>query len=407
MIFSHFRGVPLYLIILIVALPQLSETIYTPSLPAIATAFGVNASLVEHTLTIYLFGFACGMFLWGTLSDAIGRRHGLLIGLALFIGATFGCYASTSISMLMIMRFLQAFGACTGSVLGQAIARDSIEAAHRGRLFSTISMALAFGPAIGPVIGGTVANIYGWRAVFLALITLGLIIVGLVYYILPETRQPMKQHEPFLSRTWRMARAMSSDTRLLMCGILIGGVNGTVFGYFAEIPFFSLHILHIPATFFGYVSFFIALPLACGGLLSRFLHGQGFQSDVIIHYGIRLMLAAATLFYIGVLTLPNTTIESLRILTFICISGVMVGGTLIIPNVLGSALEPYKTAVGTAASLFGLYYYTLTAGFTGLMGVLHNGCADRLPLLFIIIGCILFGAAHAGKFATKNTLSVP
>ena len=75
----------LWLIILIVALPQLSETIYTPSLPDIAHALRTSDSMVEYTLTIFLFGFAVGVLLWGNLSDRIGRRPALLMGIGIYL----------------------------------------------------------------------------------------------------------------------------------------------------------------------------------------------------------------------------------------------------------------------------------------------------------------------------------
>lgn len=49
-----------WLLLLLAGLSQLSETVYTPSLPAIAQALHTSAALVEYTLTIYLFGFALG-----------------------------------------------------------------------------------------------------------------------------------------------------------------------------------------------------------------------------------------------------------------------------------------------------------------------------------------------------------
>ena len=82
----------IWLIVLIVGLPQLSETVYTPSLPDIAHALRVSESAVEYTLTIYLFGFAIGMLFWGKLSDAVGRKPCVLAGLFIFILGCIGCY---------------------------------------------------------------------------------------------------------------------------------------------------------------------------------------------------------------------------------------------------------------------------------------------------------------------------
>ncbi len=65
---------PTWIIVLIAGLVQMSETVYTPSLPEIAHALNATASMVEYTLTIYLFGMALGILFWGKLSDSLGRK---------------------------------------------------------------------------------------------------------------------------------------------------------------------------------------------------------------------------------------------------------------------------------------------------------------------------------------------
>ncbi|MCC8416442.1 MAG: MFS transporter [Rickettsia endosymbiont of Gnoriste bilineata] len=84
--------IPLYIIILIIAIPILSETIYTPSLPSLAKDLAISANLAEYTLTIYLFGFAVGVLLWGNLSDSYGRKPCLLIGFLIYALSCYICY---------------------------------------------------------------------------------------------------------------------------------------------------------------------------------------------------------------------------------------------------------------------------------------------------------------------------
>lgn len=73
---------------------------------------------------------------------------------------------SNNITMLFIGRFVQAFGASTGSVTTQTILRDNYHGNDRHHLFAKISAALAFSPAIGPLIGGFIGQYYGFRVVF-------------------------------------------------------------------------------------------------------------------------------------------------------------------------------------------------------------------------------------------------
>jgi MFS family permease len=94
----------IWLIVLIAGIGQLSETVYSPALPAIAASLGVKASWVEYTLTIYLLSFGIGTLFWGRLSDHFGRKPCVLAGLAIYILGSLGCYMADSLSILMISR---------------------------------------------------------------------------------------------------------------------------------------------------------------------------------------------------------------------------------------------------------------------------------------------------------------
>ncbi len=391
------KRVPLYLMMLIVALPQLSETIYTPSLPSIAAAFATTAPIIEHTLTMYLIGFACGVFFWGTLSDRIGRKPGLYAGLCVYACASIGCYYASALWLLMLMRFMQAFGASTGSVLGQAIARDSTALEDRGKLFSTISIALAFAPAVGPVIGTVLTALAGWRAIFLFLTAFAIVLALLLRAKMPETHPGLTHQSGVVRRLVTCAFAMLYDRRLLMSGVMIGGVNGLLFGYFAEAPFYFKTILGFSDYAFGLLSLTVMVPLLTGSLMSRLLNHQRVSSGRIIAYGIATIFSGGSMLLVLSCCLwLSPAVLGLMSIALICVS--MTGVTMVIPNVLGHALEPYKQFAGTAASLFGLYYYTLIAFFTGIMALLHNGTVRQLPIFFVLVASCLCAAFFIGRF---------
>ena len=398
--------VPLYLMLAIIALPQLSETIYSPALPRIAAALGTSANWVEHTMTIYLMGFACGVLWWGTHSDRRGRKPGLYWGWGIYALASLGCFFSTHISMLMLMRFIQAFGASTGSVLGLAIARDSSTAAERGKLFSSISMGMAFAPALGPVIGNMVEGMFGWSYIFVTLTLFACMLLWLIWSQLPETHTELHHDARFSTLVRRCLNRMLHDREILMNGVLIGGVNGILFGYFAEAGFYFKHMLQVTPTFFVMMSFYAFIPLVSGSILSRILHEYRVQSVVIVRLGIALVMTSASCFY-GAAHLLGPDAQTALLWTSIAgVAGILLGIRLVIPNVLGHALENYKEYAGTAASLFGFYYYVLIALFTGLMAVLHNGTVMRLPLFFVLVGSCLVLAYWYGGFSKKQAVQL-
>ncbi len=194
---------PLWLIILIVGIPQLSETVYTPSLPSLAEFFHVSHSSAEYTLTIYLFSFAIGTLFWGWLSDLFGRKICVLYGIIIFIFGSLECFFASSFTMLMFGRFIQGFGGSIGSVLGQAICRDAFHGYDLGKAYSTVAMALAFFPVIGPVIGGVITELYNWHNIFMVLALVAFVIFVITVFFLPETHAAEKRATGSLMNTYK------------------------------------------------------------------------------------------------------------------------------------------------------------------------------------------------------------
>lgn len=374
----------LWLLILIVGLPQLSETIYTPSLPDIARTLSVTDTWVEYTLTIYLFGFGIGTLFWGKLSDHYGRKPCLLLGLLLYVLGCAACFFSTSIEMLMLSRFIQAFGGSVGSVLGQAICRDAFQGSERGKVYSTIGSALAVSPAIGPIIGGVIAQAFGWSAIFLVLIVLGLFVLAASYVRLPETHNPSKN--PSASLTATLLR-MRKDPKVLAFAFLVAACNGIIFSYYAEGSFYLIDLLGLTPSLYGSSFLGIAIATMLGGYLSRKMHNS-FSSLVILGYGIGVVLFGTTLFWSLILLFSFMQTSSLlyTAVTLISMMFIMTGIGMMIPNVLSLALEEYRNAVGTASALFGFFYYILISIFTFGMGTLHNDTLFPMPFYFAGIG---------------------
>ena len=141
---------------------------YLPSFHDIGTSLHATPLQVQQTLSFYLLPFAV-MALWhGAISDALGRRRVVLVSLALFALASFGCVFATRIEHLWLMRALQGITAGAGIVISRAIVRDLFDGPAAQRLMSRISMMFALAPIIAPLIGGYLQEWFGWRSVFLS-----------------------------------------------------------------------------------------------------------------------------------------------------------------------------------------------------------------------------------------------
>ena len=390
---------PIWVIALIAGLPIFSETMYTPSLPHIARFFNVDESWVEYTLSVYLLGTALGTIFWGHLSDYFGRKPALLSGFFLYTLGCVGCFYASSISMLLVTRFVQALGGSVGTVLGQAVAHDTFKGKKRGKVFSTVGAILALAPAVGPVLGGFLDQTFNWMAIFLMLMVWGSFVLLVIATQMPETH-------PFelrgLPSTRRLFHRMRKDPKVITCGIAVGLANGLMFSFNAEGPFYLIDMLGFSPLTYGLSFTLFALMSAVGSYISRRLHNTQETSE-ILKKGLKLLALSGVLFAVSTLVLwfQGSPRWGHIFLTLGCVGLLAMGRGLLIANCLSLALEDYTRVAGAATSLFVCFYYLIIALVTTGMAFLHNDTLLPMPLYFFGLGC---GLLLLVRFVPKSEI---
>lgn len=144
----------------LMAFTSLSTDIYLPSMPMMASELQGN---VELTITGFLIGFSLAQLIWGPISDRVGRRIPLFIGMVLFVIGSAGCAMADSMPQIVFWRVFQAFGACTGPMLARAMIRDLYVRTRAAQMLSTLVIISAIAPVIGPLLGGQIVTVTSWR----------------------------------------------------------------------------------------------------------------------------------------------------------------------------------------------------------------------------------------------------
>ena len=106
------------------AIAPIATDMYVPELPLLGPYFDVNTSMIQLTLTMTMLGMALGQVIGGPISDKMGRKVPLLIGLIFFSAASLACVVSKTIYSFLFFRFLQGLSGAFGLVISRAIARD-------------------------------------------------------------------------------------------------------------------------------------------------------------------------------------------------------------------------------------------------------------------------------------------
>lgn len=348
---------PLWLLTLLIMFPQLVETIYSPALPDIARAFEVSHERASQTLSVYFVAFAAGVTLWGWMSDSIGRRPAMMTGLICYGAGAAMAVVAHDFNLLLLARMVAAIGAASGSVVVQTMLRDGYESTALARVFSVLGAALAMSPVFGLVSGGWLVSRYGHTGVFIALVSLALLLLVLTVIALPETRPETVIRPRATDLAFRMAR----DVELWKNAMLVALLNTMLFSYYSLSPFLFSQ-LGWSATAFGWTGFLLALASLLGSLLNRRLLTTGLAPERLVYYACILALLSGVIAWWWQ--------HSAWIL--IPIAGVVVAYGIAIPNVLSQALHRYREQAGVAGALFGLSYYLLLGILLGLAGLVQQ-----------------------------------
>ncbi|KAJ1929601.1 hypothetical protein IWQ60_001031 [Tieghemiomyces parasiticus] len=190
-------------------LAPFSSNIFLPAISNVATDLDSTVSRINVAVSVFMIGLGVAPILWGPIADQFGRRYPYALGCLVCALASVGCALAKSDSLLLGMRFLQAFGGSSTIVLGAGSISDIFEPAQRGSALGIFFSAQMLGPILGTIIGGYVADSLGWRWCFwLTAIISGVFCIVLTF-VLPET------HRPTVARRRQMPlKGLPRDTHL-------------------------------------------------------------------------------------------------------------------------------------------------------------------------------------------------
>src|SRR3546814_5131555 len=179
--------ISLWLLVMATASGTLSLHSLFPALPLAARDLSVSEAAIQQTITQYIIGLAIGQLIYGPLSDRFGRRPVPLGGLLLYTIGGIAAWLSPNVWVLIGARIVQALGGCGGLVLGRAIQRDVAEPAEAAARLAILTLIVALGPALAPLLGSFLAVSFGWRAILGLTAALGAGTIVATMLILPET----------------------------------------------------------------------------------------------------------------------------------------------------------------------------------------------------------------------------
>jgi MFS transporter, DHA1 family, multidrug resistance protein len=380
------------------AVGPLAIDMYLPSLPTIAREFGATAAAVQASLAAYYIGIAIGQAFYGPLSDRVGRKPALYLGLGVFFVSSIGCAKAGNVETLVIFRFLQALGGCAPIVVPRAVVRDYFDQRGSVRMLSLLMLVMGLAPILAPLIGGQLLVNFGWRAVFWLLAAYAATWLTLVAILLPESlpvhrrrRQPVTVILGIYARLLRdrafMGYALSGA--LIFAGLL---------SYIAGSPFVFIEIFDVAPERFGLYFGTNAVGIIIASQINRWLAARTDPHRIVrVLLGVALSSGLILLFdawsgfggFAGIL---------IPLFFFIASHG------FILPNTTALAMAPHGEVAGSASALLGTLQFVLGSASGSLVGVFANG--TPVPLAAVIAGCGLAAFLSHVVGDTRSTRSL-
>jgi DHA1 family bicyclomycin/chloramphenicol resistance-like MFS transporter len=366
---------------------------YLPALPQINRDLHASASAVQLTLTACLIGIASGQLLIGPISDRLGRRLPLLIGLASFVFSSLACAVAPNIYFLIAFRLIQGMGGAAGIVISRSIVRDLHSGVALARFFATLMLATGVGPVFAPQLGSWVMAFTDWRGVFVVLAVFGVLLLFSAWYRVPETLPADKRLTGSVVSTLGTMAGVLRDRvfigYVLACGLGMGGT----FAYIAGSSFVLQNIYGLTPTSYGLVFALNALGLIIGAQVSGKLTARVGTSRLLT-VGLTTMVAGGALLFFVV----STRVVGLAgVIPALWV--VMFGFGFVGPNAAALAMQRYPQAAGSAAAVLGCFQFGLAALIAPLAGI--GGTHDATPMISLVLA--MPAAAVASRFILSGS----
>jgi len=367
----------LLMLVLLVAVGQMAQTIYIPAMADMAHDLAVSKGAVQSVMAAYLLTYGISQLFYGPLADRVGRRPVILAGMSIFMLATIIAITTNSLLVLILASALQGVGTGVGGVMARTLPRDLYAGSELRHANSLLNMGILVSPLLAPLIGGVLNTLVNWRACFIFLLVLCVIVTYSMARWMPETRPVDAPRSRLITSYKTLLGNGAFSCYLLMLigglagiavfeacsGVLMGGVLGL-----NSMMVSVLFILPIPAAFFG----------------AWFAGRQNKRFTTLMWQASLSCLLAGILMWIpgilGVMTIWTLVVPAALF---------FFGAGMLFPLATSGAMEPFPFLAGTAGALIGGLQNMGSGGLAWLSAQLPQNSQFSLGMLMTLAGLLI------------------
>ncbi|KIP75048.1 major facilitator transporter [Vibrio harveyi] len=376
---------------LIISVGQLSMGLVFPSLPWIAKDFDISLDQAQLLVSVYLLGFGPSQFIYGPVSDALGRKKVLLAGLLIaMLGLLMIIFLSHTFTGMVAGRFLQGLGTGCCAVLARASTRDRFSGPELPVALSYIAMAASITPLVAPVIGGFINAHFGWTMVFISLLGYVLLAWTVIVFrfqetitqtsALPSPKKMLLQYRDLLTSRYFMSFAS------------IGWLNfSLMITTVSVMPFIMQNQIGMTSDQYAMWALIPAFGMICGTSICNRVRPIIGTKKMLLVTPILHVSSAVWLFFCPVEPLYLMLGQLLMIL----------GNAIALPCAQAMVMQPYKKQAGAAAAMSGGGQMVVSSIVSMALVQLGLSQAWHLSLVIVVFATITLTNVLRG-FATEQ-----
>ncbi|WP_186311560.1 multidrug effflux MFS transporter [Staphylococcus epidermidis] len=371
---KHLSKILIVILGVMTAFGPLTIDMYGPSLPKVQHAFGSSISEIQLTLSFAMIGLAIGQFVFGPLSDVLGRKKMALILLIGYLIASLLSVFTVHLTIFLIIRLIQGLAGGGAIVIAKASIGDNYDGDELAKFLTSLMVINGIITIIAPLLGGLALSIASWRMIFIFLTIITLIVIlGILL------KMPVGLHQ---EQSQLNFKAIFKDFGLLLTKptfvipmLLQGLTYVMLFSYSSAAPFISQKMYHMTPLQYSAMFAINGVGLIVVSQITAIIVEKVSRYAMLIYLTIIQMSGVVILIFTLTLHLP---LYVLLIGFFINICPV----TSIAPLCFSMAMAERTGGSGNASSLLGLFQFILGGLISLLVGL--NGQHDMSPYLIII-----------------------
>lgn len=374
-----------FIIVLLGCSTQFAADLYAPCIVSIADELGTSINNVQYSMSIYMLGIALSQLIYGPLSEGLGRKKTIIIGLSIMCIGILVCMFATNIETIILGRLIQGIGGGAPASLWRTMFRDLFSGEDLAKYTSYLVIFIMFIIPGAPLLGGYLEEFFGWNANFVFMLLYAILCLFSAIFILHETNKDHHISNLNFGKFYKNYKQMLTS-RLFMCTSFSVFLSyGALFSWFIVGPVLLIDIIGMKPSEFGWVNFLGALGTYSS---ASYINGKLVKKlgiETMMRFAFSLMIISGILMSIGH-AFFGINIYAIMIPTYLF----FFSSSFIWPNAYAKAFTPFGKIAGYAGPLYRFMQIGGGAVLGSILAYLPENNQLSIGYVIIICSCLAF-----------------